>query len=82
MATAAEVVQDLAAFVDARELESVADFPAEMTALEDILSRVAKFNAIRIRLTADMADGSARIKALVLKAEDARLMADVGAGKG
>ncbi|KAK7242918.1 hypothetical protein SO694_00126078 [Aureococcus anophagefferens] len=77
MATAAEVVQDLAAFVDARELESVADFPAEMTALEDILSRVAKFNAIRIRLTADMADGSARIKALVLKAEDARLMADM-----
>ncbi|KAH8071058.1 hypothetical protein JL721_4489 [Aureococcus anophagefferens] len=60
-----------------RELESVADFPAEMTALEDILSRVAKFNAIRIRLTADMADGSARIKALVLKAEDARLMADM-----
>ena len=77
MATAAEVVQDLAAFVDARELESVADFPAEMAALEDILSRVAKFNAIRIRLTADMADGSARIKALVLKAEDARLMADM-----
>ena len=55
----------------------VADFPAEMAALEDVLSRVAKFNAIRIRLTADMADGSARVKALVLKAEDARLMADM-----
>lgn len=77
MATAAEVVQDLASFVNVHELEASAEFPVEMTALEDILSRVAKFNAIRIRLTADMADGSARIKGLVLKAEDARLMSDM-----
>lgn len=50
---------------------------AEMATLESVLSRVSKYNAIRLRLTADMADGTNRVKTLVVKAEDARIMSDM-----
>jgi len=77
MAPAAEAVQDLCQCCDVKELESVAEFPAEAAELGRVLERVASHNQIRMRLTADMADGSARVKRLILLAEDARLMSDM-----
>ncbi|KAJ1450562.1 ciliary BBSome complex subunit 2 [Pelagophyceae sp. CCMP2097] len=77
LATAAEVVQDLASFMQLSELESVSDFPGDLAVLRGVLGRVAAANALRMQLTAGMADGSHRIKTLVVKAEDARLMADM-----
>ena len=77
LATAAEVVQDICTNLDVHELESEASFPDESRRLKETLERVSTHNSIRVRLTAEMADGSSRVKALVLKAEDARLMADM-----
>jgi len=77
LATAAEVVQDVCTSLDVHELESEASFPDESQRLKETLERVSTHNSIRVRLTAEMADGSSRVKALVLKAEDARLMADM-----
>ena len=77
LATAAEVVQDISTNLDVHELESEASFPDESRRLKETLERVSTHNSIRVRLTAEMADGSSRVKALVLKAEDARLMADM-----
>jgi Bardet-Biedl syndrome 2 protein len=38
---------------------------------------VEEFNSARIRLAADMADDSQRVKALIVRAEDSRLMVDM-----
>ena len=42
-----------------------------------MVRRVADCNAARVSLAADMADDSQRIKALVIRAEDSRLMGDM-----
>ena len=44
------------------ELEAEADFPSEMKQFENLLSRVADLNADRMRLTADMAESSQKVK--------------------
>jgi Ciliary BBSome complex subunit 2, C-terminal len=49
------------------ELESVAEFPHEMAAFKTVLSSVAEYNSLRMKLTADMADSAQRVKALVIK---------------
>lgn len=77
MELAAEIVQALAADLGVRELESLADFPAEMTAFQEVLMRVDEYNAIRLKLTAEMADSSNLVKTLVIKAEDARILGDM-----
>lgn len=104
MDLAAELVQDIAKYFQLEELESEADFPAELQAFEEVVRRVADCNAARVSLAADMADDSQRIKvciffsssfplsstctpiftnfsllfqALVIRAEDARLMNDM-----
>jgi Ciliary BBSome complex subunit 2, C-terminal len=45
----------------------VAEFPHEMTAFKTVLSSVAEYNSLRMKLTADMADSAQRVKALVIK---------------
>ncbi len=78
MELASELTQDLLKFLGVAELESEADFPSELQQFEEVLRVVADCNDARIRLAADMADDSQRIKSLVIRAEDCRLMADMG----
>eukprot|EP00736_Rhodelphis_marinus_P001569 Rmarinus@m.8620 len=77
MEVAGEIVQDLCAFLDISELQSEADFPAEMESFRDVLLKVDEYNAVRLKLTADMADATNLVKQLVIKAEDARLLGDM-----
>ena len=42
-----------------------------------VVKQVEDFNSARIRLAADMADDSQRVKALIVRAEDSRLMMDM-----
>ena len=65
-------------FLQVGELRSAADFPREMAAFRETLARVDDYNATRLRLTAEMADSSHRVKALVIKAEDMRILGDMG----
>ena len=69
MEAAGEVVQEIAAYLQMTELESVANFPAEMAAFEEVLAAVDEFNQTRLKLTAEMADSSNLLKSLVIKAE-------------
>ena len=69
MEAAGEVVQEIAAYLQMTELESVANFPAEMAAFEGVLAAVDEFNQTRLKLTAEMADSSNLLKSLVIKAE-------------
>lgn len=75
-----------------RELDVTADFPEEMqrfgmpyvdvmkcalTCAAAVLQRVEEYNALRQRMTADMADSVAQVKAIVIRAEDSRMIADM-----
>ncbi len=77
MEVAGDIVQDICTQMGIKELESVCFFPDEFKAFEDVLSQVDSFNSTRLKMTADMADSSQAVKALVIKAEDARLLGDM-----
>lgn len=66
MELAGDVVQDIAKFFKITELESAVNFPQELEAFEEVLKRVAEYNALRVRMSADMADDSQRVKVIVL----------------
>uniref|UniRef100_A0A7S1IWS5 Bardet-Biedl syndrome 2 protein homolog n=1 Tax=Eutreptiella gymnastica TaxID=73025 RepID=A0A7S1IWS5_9EUGL len=77
MEVAGEIIQDLCSFLTINELESVADFPQEFEEFKKVLMKVDEYNAVRLKLTAEMADSSQLVKALVIKAEDARILNDM-----
>jgi Bardet-Biedl syndrome 2 protein len=77
MEIAGEIIQDLCHVLTVPELESVADFPQEFEEFKKVLLRVDEYNAVRLKLTAEMADSSQLVKALVIKAEDARILNDM-----
>ncbi|CAM9655156.1 unnamed protein product, partial [Discosporangium mesarthrocarpum] len=77
MELAGEVLQDLCRFTEVTEVQSVALFPHEMETLRKLLESASEYNNLRHQLTADMADNSHRIKALIVRAEDARILGDM-----
>ena len=77
MELAGELVQDLCRYFKLDELESTAHFPGDMESFRNVLTLVADYNAQRLKLTADMADTSQRVKVLVVRAEDARVLGDM-----
>jgi Bardet-Biedl syndrome 2 protein len=77
MQLAAEIVQDMCTHLEWRELESIADFPQQMEEFRHLLVRVDECNAIRLKLTGEMADDSNQVKNLVIRAEDARILNDM-----
>uniref|UniRef100_A0A7S3GBK3 Bardet-Biedl syndrome 2 protein homolog n=1 Tax=Palpitomonas bilix TaxID=652834 RepID=A0A7S3GBK3_9EUKA len=77
MEVCGEIIQDLSGIFGFTHLESVADFPKEMEEFKNVLMRVDEFNTTRLKLTAEMADSSNMVKALVIKAEDARILGDM-----
>mmetsp|Transcript_34787 Transcript_34787/g.46985 ORF Transcript_34787/g.46985 Transcript_34787/m.46985 type:complete len:589 (-) Transcript_34787:514-2280(-) len=77
MEVASEVVQDMCRALQVTELESIADFRLDIETFREMLGLVADHNRVRLMMTAQMADSSQRIKSLVIKAEDARIMGDM-----
>ncbi|KAF0313264.1 Bardet-Biedl syndrome 2 [Amphibalanus amphitrite] len=77
MELAGDIIQTLTSFLKVEDLQCEADFPAELEQLEKTLSRVLEYQSVRERLTAEMADYSGIIRSLVVRAEDARLLADM-----
>lgn len=73
---AGDIIGDLCEFLGVEELESTAHFPFVMEQFNNLLQQVDEYNAIRLKLTAEMADSSSLIKTLVIKAEDSRLLGD------
>lgn len=74
---AGEMVHDLCTFCQVTELESTAHFPSEMEKFKHVLMRVDEYNAVRLKLTAEMADSANLVKALIVKAEDYRMLSDM-----
>jgi Bardet-Biedl syndrome 2 protein len=74
---AGDFVQELCIGLGITELESTADFPYDMEEFRTVLMKVDEHNAVRLKLTADVADSSNAVKAFVIKAEDARILTDM-----
>lgn len=77
MDLAGELIADLCEFLGMTELESNANFPIAMEQFSHTLTKVDDYNAVRLKLTAEMADSSTLIKTLVIKAEDSRILGDM-----
>ena len=77
MDIAGDIVQDLTNYLGITQLESSCNFPLEFDRFEQILNQVEEYNASRLKLTAEMADNSQLVKALVIKAEDARILTNM-----
>jgi len=75
---AGEIIQDFCNFLKVTELESVAHFPDEMEKFKAVLMKVDEYNSVRLKLTAEMADSSNGVKQLIVKAEDYRMLSDMG----
>ncbi|KAL4225721.1 Bardet-Biedl syndrome 2 protein [Mactra antiquata] len=78
MDLAGDIVQTLASFLNIDDLQTTIDYPEEMEKLRETLVKVDEYHAVRQKLTAEMADHSNLIRSLVVRAEDARLMGDMG----
>jgi len=78
MGLAGEVIQDVCKHLGVTELECAASFPDEIDNFGGILEDVNNLHTTRSKLTADMADSSHRVKSLVVKAEDARQLGEMG----
>jgi Bardet-Biedl syndrome 2 protein len=77
MELAAEVIQDIAKFLQITEMNAEVDFPNEFEYFQGVLDRVQAFQTTRVKLSADMAEDVQRVKGLVVRAEDTRLMNDM-----
>eukprot|EP00758_Cryptobia_borreli_P002129 Tbor_TRINITY_DN2811_c0_g1::TRINITY_DN2811_c0_g1_i1::g.23247::m.23247/K16747/BBS2; Bardet-Biedl syndrome 2 protein len=77
MGTCGEMVQSLAAFLGISEMKTTSDFPKEFEALNSLFEKVEEYSAIRTKLTAEMADSAHYVKALIVKAEDARIQCEM-----
>ena len=62
-----------------QHLDSEADFPIEMEALRETLRVGDERNARRSKLAAETADASNAVKALIVHAEDSRILRDMPA---
>lgn len=54
-----------------------ADFPQDQERLGVLMERVSELQEVRVHLGADMAESAGAIRALVVRAEDARLISDM-----
>ncbi|KAK0055080.1 Bardet-Biedl syndrome 2 protein [Biomphalaria pfeifferi] len=77
MDLAGNVIQSLAEFLKIEDLQTIVDFPVETETLKQILIKVDELHRVRTKLTAEMADHSNLIRSMVVRAEDARIMADM-----
>ena len=78
MELAGDLVQDLADFAGATEIQSTASFPADMQELAQVVAKVDEHNATRLALAADSAELSGRVKDAIVRAEDCRLLGQLG----
>ncbi|KAK9814709.1 hypothetical protein WJX72_010246 [[Myrmecia] bisecta] len=77
MELAADLVQEIAAYLAIEQLDCQADFPPELAAFALVLDRVDELNAARLKMTGAVADSSNVIKSMLVKAEDARILGNM-----
>lgn len=77
MELAGNIIQSLfAEHLNLEDLSSLAEFPNEVDNLKRLIAKVEEIQNVRQQLAADIADNSAAVRALVVRAEDARLLCE------
>ena len=79
MERAGTFVEAMCVGLGIQHLDSEADFPIEMEELRETLRVVDERNARRSKLAAETADASNAVKALIVRAEDSRILRDMPA---
>ncbi|KAI1285192.1 Bardet-Biedl syndrome 2 protein [Halotydeus destructor] len=83
MEIAGDMVQSLVAdHLKVQDMASFADFPLEVEHLKRHISKVEEIQTVRQQLSVDIADSSAAVRTLVVRAEDARLLGEFRPMKG
>ena len=78
MELAGDIIQSLIAeYLNIEDLPSNAEFPQEIEQLKKLIARVEELQNVRQTLAAEIADNSTTIRALVVRAEDARLIGEM-----
>eukprot|EP00595_Chromulina_sp_UTEXLB2642_P000727 CAMPEP_0196764558 /NCGR_PEP_ID=MMETSP1095-20130614/6436_1 /TAXON_ID=96789 ORGANISM="Chromulina nebulosa, Strain UTEXLB2642" /NCGR_SAMPLE_ID=MMETSP1095 /ASSEMBLY_ACC=CAM_ASM_000446 /LENGTH=193 /DNA_ID=CAMNT_0042120505 /DNA_START=1599 /DNA_END=2177 /DNA_ORIENTATION=+ len=72
-----EIIQEMGKFLNITDLSSDADFPDDFNSFQEVIDRVTEYNSTRVKLATDMADDSQMVKALIIRAEDSRLLTDM-----
>mmetsp|Transcript_5177 Transcript_5177/g.4668 ORF Transcript_5177/g.4668 Transcript_5177/m.4668 type:complete len:749 (-) Transcript_5177:13-2259(-) len=72
-----EIIQEMGKFLNISDLSSDADFPDDFNSFQEVIDRVTEYNSTRVKLATDMADDSQMVKALIIRAEDSRLLTDM-----
>jgi Bardet-Biedl syndrome 2 protein len=75
---AGEIIQDFCGFFGVTELNSSAQFPRDLVKIKELLEKIEDFNTVRTQLTVNMAESCQNVKALIVKAEDARIQKNMG----
>jgi Ciliary BBSome complex subunit 2, C-terminal len=70
-------LKDLCGFLGISAMESQIDFPVQLEAFSGTLQRLSELNALRSRLTGDLAEATGRLKSNLVRAEDARVRGDI-----
>jgi len=76
LALCGDIVQDICQYLSIHELQSTCHFNKDFEALRRNLERVEQHNAIRNRLSIDIAANTATIRNLMVKAQDSRVQRD------
>jgi len=74
MELAGNVIQAIADFFGVHHLASTAHFPHEIETLNALIEKTNQLYSLRDQLSAQMADRSNLVKALLVRAEDSRLI--------
>jgi len=78
MELAGSLIADLANFLNVTELETQADFPEEVEKVKSLLAEAEQYNVLRSQLHANIAEVANNVKISIVKAEDARVLKDMG----
>jgi len=77
MELAGQIIQSLVLdHLNFSNLNSIADFPNEVENLKKLILQVEEIQNVRQQLGTNIAENSSDIRTLVVRAEDARLLAD------
>ncbi|KAM3131726.1 hypothetical protein pb186bvf_016122 [Paramecium bursaria] len=76
--TCADVIQDLSNFLQLTDLQTRCSFPNEMQNFKDILKIVEQQSQNKVQINAEVAESINVVKSLIVKAEDSRLINDIG----
>lgn len=74
---AGSIIQSLVAdFCGITNLRSMSDFPREIEQLKKMIQKVEELQSVRQQLSSDIAENSVNVRALIVRAEDARLLGE------